>query len=120
MLKEFKEFAMKGNVVDMAIGIIIGAAFGQIVASMVNDVLMPPIGLIAGGDAFAKLKVVLKPAALDEAGKVADMVHAFGRALPGQLVVLAVEGRQAQLLEMVLQQDLRGIGHAAVPDISTL
>ena len=60
MFKEFKEFAMKGNVVDMAVGIIIGAAFGTIVKSLVDDVLMPPIGLFLGDVDFANLFVVLK------------------------------------------------------------
>lgn len=55
MLKEFKEFAMKGNVLDMAVGIIIGAAFGKIVSSLVNDVIMPPIGLLLGGVDFTNL-----------------------------------------------------------------
>ncbi len=59
MLKEFKEFAMKGNVMDMAVGIIIGAAFGKIVTSFVNDVLMPPIGLILGNVDFANLFLTL-------------------------------------------------------------
>jgi large conductance mechanosensitive channel len=62
MLKEFREFAMKGNVMDMAVGIIIGGAFGKIVASLVNDVLMPPIGLLVGGMDFTKLAVTLKAA----------------------------------------------------------
>lgn len=60
MLKEFKEFAMRGNVVDMAVGIIIGAAFGAIVGSLVADVLMPPIGLLLGKVDFSNLFVVLK------------------------------------------------------------
>jgi large conductance mechanosensitive channel len=55
MLKEFKAFAMRGNVVDMAVGIIIGAAFGRIVSSLVNDVLMPPIGMLTGGLDFSNL-----------------------------------------------------------------
>ncbi|QQR91228.1 MAG: large conductance mechanosensitive channel protein MscL [Myxococcales bacterium] len=55
MLKEFKEFALKGNVVDMAVGIIIGGAFGKIVSSLVQDVIMPPIGLITGGVNFSQL-----------------------------------------------------------------
>lgn len=63
MLKEFKEFAMKGNVVDMAVGIIIGAAFGTIIKSLVSDVLMPPIGLMLGDVDFANLFVVLKEGA---------------------------------------------------------
>ena len=59
MLKEFKEFAMRGNVLDMAIGIIVGAAFGKIVTSFVNDVLMPPIGLLLGGTDFSSLFINL-------------------------------------------------------------
>jgi large conductance mechanosensitive channel len=62
MAKEFKEFAMKGNMLDMAIGIVIGAAFGKIVSSVVADVLMPPLGLLLGGVNFAALKVTLKEA----------------------------------------------------------
>jgi large conductance mechanosensitive channel len=60
MLKEFKEFAMKGNVLDMAVGIIIGAAFGLIVTSLVNDVIMPPIGLLLGNVDFSNIFAVLK------------------------------------------------------------
>lgn len=63
MLKEFKEFAIRGNVVDMAVGIIIGAAFGTIVKSLVADVIMPPIGLLLGNVDFANLFVVLKDGA---------------------------------------------------------
>lgn len=62
MFKEFKEFAMKGNVVDLAIGVIIGAAFGKIVTSLVADVIMPPIGLLLGGIDFSKLTIVIKKA----------------------------------------------------------
>jgi large conductance mechanosensitive channel len=60
MLKEFKEFAMRGNVVDMAVGIIIGAAFGAIVKSLVSDIMMPPIGMILGNVDFSNLFLVLK------------------------------------------------------------
>jgi len=60
MLKEFKEFAMRGNVVDMAVGIIIGAAFGTIITALVSDVLMPPVGLLLGNVDFSNLFVVLK------------------------------------------------------------
>lgn len=62
MLKEFKEFISKGNVIDLAVGVIIGGAFGKIVASLVNDVIMPMIGLILGNINFRELKVVLKEA----------------------------------------------------------
>ena len=66
MMKEFKDFAMKGNVVDMAVGIIIGGAFGTIIKSLVDDVLMPPIGLLLGGVDFSNIFVLLK-----EGGKAA-------------------------------------------------
>ena len=62
ILDEFKAFAMKGNMIDMAVGIIIGAAFGKIISSLVNDIIMPPIGLLLGGVNFTDLKVVMKAA----------------------------------------------------------
>ncbi len=75
MMKEFKDFAVKGNVVDMAVGIIIGAAFGKIVSSLVGDVIMPPIGLIMGGVDFSDLAFVLKEAA----GEAPAVVIAYGK-----------------------------------------
>jgi large conductance mechanosensitive channel len=63
-VKEFKEFAMRGNVIDMAVGIIIGAAFGKIISSFVSDVVMPPLGMLTGGVDFADKKLVLKEAVL--------------------------------------------------------
>lgn len=62
LMKEFKEFAVKGNVVDMAVGIIIGGAFGKIVSSFVSDVVMPPVGVMLGGIDFSKLAVTVKEA----------------------------------------------------------
>jgi large conductance mechanosensitive channel len=67
MMKEFRDFAMRGNVVDMAIGIVIGGAFGKIVSSFVNDVLMPPIGMAMGGVDFTELSMTLKEASGDVA-----------------------------------------------------
>ena len=88
MLKEFKEFAMRGNVVDMAVGIIIGAAFGAIVQSLVADVIMPPIGLILGNVDFSNLFVVLKEgavaapyASLAEAQKAGAVTINYGKFL---------------------------------------
>ena len=69
LLKEFKTFAMRGNVIDMAVGIVIGAAFGKIVSTLVGNVLMPIIGIVTGGVDFADLKIVLKKATVDAAGK---------------------------------------------------
>jgi len=62
MLKEFKKFATKGNVIDMAVGVVIGATFGKIVTSLVKDIIMPPVGLITGGVDFSQLVIVLKKA----------------------------------------------------------
>jgi large conductance mechanosensitive channel len=72
--QEFKQFAMKGNVVDMAVGIIIGAAFGKIISSLVNDVIMPPLGLLIGGVDFTDLRITLKGASVDEAGNAINAV----------------------------------------------
>lgn len=76
MMSEFREFAMRGNVVDMAVGIVIGGAFGKIVSSFVNDVLMPPIGLAIGGVDFSELAVTLKEAS-GEAAAVTVNYGAF-------------------------------------------
>ena len=75
MMKEFKEFAIKGNVVDMAVGIIIGAAFGKIVSSFVGDVVMPPIGALLGGVDFSNLTLTVKEAA----GAAPAIVISYGK-----------------------------------------
>jgi large conductance mechanosensitive channel len=97
MLKEFKEFAMRGNVVDMAVGIIIGGAFGTIVSSLVADVLMPPIGILLGGVDFSDLYIVLREgsvpgpyaslAAATEAGAVTINYGLFTNAVISFLIV---------------------------------
>ncbi|MCO5946870.1 large-conductance mechanosensitive channel protein MscL [Mucilaginibacter flavidus] len=76
IIKEFKEFAMRGNVVDLAVGVIIGAAFGKIVTSLVTDVIMPPIGYVTGGIDFKNLKVMIKPG--DPTKKIADVSINYG------------------------------------------
>lgn len=68
--KEFKEFISRGNVIDLAVGIIIGAAFGKIVSSLVADIIMPPLGMVIGGVNFTDLKLPIKAAEIDAAGKV--------------------------------------------------
>jgi large conductance mechanosensitive channel len=79
MIREFKEFAMRGNVIDMAVGIVIGGAFGKIVTSLVNDVIMPPIGWLTGGVDFSRLKWVIKPADdSDPVHKVAEVAINYG------------------------------------------
>src|SRR5687767_2191531 len=83
LVQEFKEFALKGNVVDLAVGVIIGAAFGAIITSMVNDVLMPPLGWVTGGLDFADKQIVLQKAgeAHKVTGKVLskDVVISYGK-----------------------------------------
>jgi large conductance mechanosensitive channel len=75
MLGEFKEFAMKGNVVDMAVGVIIGGAFGKIISSFVDDVVMPPVGMLLGGVDFKSLAITLKAAE----GKAAAVMLNYGK-----------------------------------------
>lgn len=80
-LQDFKAFAMKGNVIDMAVGVIIGGAFGKIVSSIVADVIMPPIGLLVGGVNFTDLKWVMKPAAIVDGEEVAAVTLNYGNFL---------------------------------------
>jgi large conductance mechanosensitive channel len=97
MLKEFKEFAVKGNVLDMAVGIIIGAAFGTVVKSLVSDVIMPPIGLLLGGVDFSNLFVTVREgaaagpyetlAAAQEAGAVTINYGVFANEIVSFLIV---------------------------------
>ncbi|RAO76868.1 large-conductance mechanosensitive channel protein MscL [Dyella jiangningensis] len=79
MLKEFKEFAMRGNVIDLAVGVVIGGAFGKIVTSLVDQIIMPPIGMLTGGIDFSQMKWVLKPADnSDPAHKIAEVAIGYG------------------------------------------
>lgn len=75
-LKEFKEFAMRGSVVDLAVGVVIGGAFGKIVTSLVDDIIMPPIGYLTGGQDFSELKVILTEA--NEAAGTAEVAINYG------------------------------------------
>lgn len=74
IIKEFKDFAIKGNMIDMAVGIIIGGAFGKIVTSLVNDIIMPPLGFLIGGVNFSELKITLKDAILENGAEIAPAV----------------------------------------------
>ena len=92
MISEFREFAMRGNVIDLAVGVVIGAAFGKIVTALVDKVIMPPLGLLIGGVDFAKLGIVLKEATVDAAGKeVPAVVLAYGEFINAvvQFVIVA-------------------------------
>ncbi|MES2858163.1 MAG: large-conductance mechanosensitive channel protein MscL [Pseudomonadota bacterium] len=89
---EFREFIARGNVVDLAVGVVIGASFGKIVTTLVDKVLMPPIGLMIGGADFSKLGIVLKEATVDAAGKeVPAVVLAYGEFINAliQFVIVA-------------------------------
>jgi len=77
LLKDFKDFAMKGNVVDMAVGVIIGGAFGKIVSSLVNDIIMPVISLCTGSVNFSELSATLRPEIKDAAGEVINQAVTF-------------------------------------------
>ena len=92
MITEFKEFAMRGNVIDLAVGVVIGAAFGKIVTALVDKVIMPPLGLLIGGVDFSKMAIVLKEASVDAAGKeVPAVVLAYGEFINAlvQFVIVA-------------------------------
>lgn len=86
MMSEFKKFAMRGNVVDMAVGIVIGAAFGKIVSSFVKDVLMPPIGMLLGGVNFSDLAIVLKTAT-EEVAEVTINYGVFIQTVLGFVII---------------------------------
>lgn len=92
MTSEFKQFAMRGNVIDLAVGVVIGGAFGKIVSALVDKVIMPPIGLLVGGVDFSKLAITLKAATVDAAGKeVPPVVLAYGEFINAiiQFVIVA-------------------------------
>ena len=102
MLKEFKEFAMRGNVVDMAVGVVIGAAFGKIVTSLVNDVIMPPLGWITGGIDFSAMKVVIRPADnSNPAHKIPEIAIAYGSFINSILAFLIVAFAIFLLIKLV-------------------
>ena len=96
MLKEFKEFAMRGNVIDLAIGVVIGGAFGKIITSLVNDIIMPPIGLVLGKIDFSNLFITLSGEIFDtlaraqEAGAVTLNIGLFINAVMDFLIVALV------------------------------
>ena len=92
MMTEFKDFAMRGNVIDLAVGVVIGASFGKIVTALVDKVIMPPLGMLIGGVDFSKMGIVLKGATIDAAGKeVPAVVLAYGEFINAlvQFVIVA-------------------------------
>ena len=102
---EFKEFAMKGNVIDLAVGVVIGAAFGKIVASLVADVIMPPIGLLVGGINFSDLAVKL---GVDPTNKPVLLRYGnFGQTILEFLIVAFVIFMMVKLLSMVRREEAK-------------
>ena len=91
LTSEFKEFIAKGSVVDLAVGVVIGAAFGKIVDSLVNDIIMPPIGILIGGVNFTELKLVLKAASVNAAGAAVPAVSInYGNFIQNAIVFIII------------------------------
>lgn len=97
MLQEFREFAVKGNMVDMAVGVVIGGAFGKIVSSLVADVFMPPLGLVIGGVDFTNLSVALKPAA----DKIPAVTLNYGKFLQTSFDFLIIAWAMFMVVKMI-------------------
>lgn len=106
-ISEFREFAVKGNVVDMAVGIIIGAAFNKIVNSLVNDVIMPPIGMMLGGAEFSDLAWILKEGTVDESGKMAGEVAIRYGAFVNTVIEFLIIGLTVFVVVKIMNRVLR-------------
>lgn len=117
IVKEFREFIARGNVIDLAVGVIIGAAFNGIVKSLVDQVIMPPIGLLTGGLDFSKLEWVLKPEdpATEAVEKVAVQYGAFINTLIQFLIVAFVVFLLVKLVNAVRRADAQAVAPAAPP-----
>ena len=112
-IKEFKEFAMRGNVIDLAVGVIIGASFGKIVTSIVDDIIMPPIGYLTGGIDFANKKIVIQPA--DEIHKVAEIAVKYGNFINTTIQFLIVALCVFTLIKIVNSLKRKGENVPAEP-----
>ncbi len=110
MLQEFKEFAVKGNALDMAVGIILGAAFNKVVQSIVGDLIMPPIGLMIGGVDFKNLQMVLKDPAVSAAGEVLPAVAIRYGAFVNTLIEFLVVALSVFLVVKVMNRLIRQRG----------
>jgi large conductance mechanosensitive channel len=106
MIKEFRDFIARGNVIDLAVGVIIGAAFGKIVTSLVDQIIMPPIGLLLGKVDFSQLKLVLQPAdPVKKSAEVALGYGAFANTVIQFLIVAVVIFLMVKLLSMTRKQE---------------
>ena len=111
-MKEFKEFAVKGNAMDMAVGIIIGAAFNKIVNSIVTDIIMPPLGYVIGGVDFKNLEVVLKAAEKDAAGKELPAVAIRYGAFLNTVIEFMIVAFSVFVVVKVMNRLMKGREHA--------
>ncbi|MDY5433236.1 large-conductance mechanosensitive channel protein MscL [Bacteroides pyogenes] len=102
-LQDFKAFAMKGNVVDMAVGVIIGGAFGKIVSSVVADIIMPPIGLLLGGVNFTDLKWVMKPAEVVDGKEVEAVTMNYGQFLQNMIDFIIIAFSIFVIIRLVMK-----------------
>ncbi len=114
--QEFKEFAMKGSVVDLAVGVIIGGAFGKIVASLVENIIMPPIGLIIGGVDFSQLKLVIHAAGADGKGEVAIGYGIFVQSTVNFLIVAGALFMVIQAMNRVKRKEKAAPTTASTPE----
>ncbi len=105
MMKEFREFAMRGNVMDMAVGIIVGGAFGQIVNSFVNDVIMPPIGMLIGGVDFSDLVITLRRATLENPDPVVMKIGVFINTIINFLIIAFAIFMMVKLLNSMKRKE---------------
>ncbi|MEO7323605.1 MAG: large-conductance mechanosensitive channel protein MscL [Dokdonella sp.] len=105
MVSEFKSFVMRGNVIDLAVGVVIGAAFGKIVTSLVDQVIMPPIGVLIGGVDFSAYKWILKAAGPDGKGEVALMYGAFFNTLIQFAIVAAAIFLVVKLVNRLVKKE---------------
>jgi len=111
MLKEFKEFALKGNVMDLAVAVIMGAAFGKIVASLVNDLLMPLVGIFLGGVSFSDLKYIITPAS----GDVAEVALRYGAFLQTMVDFLIIAFSIFMVIKLITSRKKKEQVAAVVP-----
>ncbi len=116
MLSEFKQFAMRGNVVDLAVGVIIGGAFGKIVSSFVADVLMPPIGVLLGGTDFTGLKIILKNKVM-EADKVVSQAVTlnYGNFIQATIDFLIIAFSIFMMIKLINSMNKKGVPAPAPP-----
>jgi large conductance mechanosensitive channel len=120
MLQEFKEFAVRGNVVDMAVGIVIGAAFGKIVTSLVSDVIMPPIGWATGGIDFSAMKWVIRPADdSNPAHKIPEVAISYGSFI-NSIIAFVILAFAIFMLVKIVNKFYTKAAAATPPDVALL